>query len=132
MSLEKITNEDYEMDTSANGAQTPGNWNDDFIAVTEVFSNNNKADGKKLLNGPVVIKNASNCSMSGYSFITGVEVGPANCTKCKSDGFNCFKEGTNVGTGFGIFIMNGSPPIPYVCSCTHDIGTGGSDNVDAE
>lgn len=125
MGKEKVVVEDYEVDITANGPQTPGDYGD-FTRIVEQFSDV-KADDKKLLKGPTVAFMASGCTLSGYTFVTGMGTLSTN-TETKCEHLAHFKE-TATGNCAGMFTLNASPFTPFPCSCSLKISNAGQDDV---
>ena len=129
MSLQPVAVKNYSVKISANGGQSPGSYADDF-QVVEPESSTNEAEGKKVINSPIVWV-AQGCSLSGYSFIAGGGAFVPNTQKTKSNGLPHQKEGCQ-GFCVGAFVLNGSPPTPYVCTCTLEITDANQTKVEAE
>lgn len=123
-SLQEIVTEGYEVTISGTDKSSAGKYSD--FTIVESKSTKNKAEGNKLINGPVIVWVASGCSKSGYSFVTGGGSFNPNTEKCKSDTVPTILRTAHYKTGCegscsGLFIMSGTPPTPYTCSCDFEI-----------
>ena len=125
MENKPVVVEGYEVDISANGGQSPGDYAN-FTKIVERTAGVLQGDGKKALKGPVIVRMASGCSFSGYTFVIGFGVMSPNCDILRAENMKCYKEGAT-GDCMGLFLLSATPFTPYVCSCGWEISKAGQD-----
>jgi len=107
----EIVVEGYQVTITKNSLPTPGPYSG--FTVTQTLSTKNKAENKKVVNGPIISWVTSGCS-NGAS---GSGIFNANSQKCKSDNSQYVFLKNVQGTCTGTY----TSPIPGACTCSLQI-----------